>query len=45
MNRTGICPCPAGPVLLAGARHDRHLLLCLDEAHIHRDAILKPGVV
>jgi len=29
--------------LLAGARHDRHLLVYLDEAHIHQDADLGYG--
>ena len=29
--------------LLAGAQHDRHLLVYLDEAHIHQDADLGSG--
>ena len=29
--------------LLAGAQHDRHLLVYLDEAHIHQDADLGYG--
>jgi transposase len=29
--------------LLAGARRERHLLVCLDEAHIHQDAGLGHG--